>query len=261
MPIAAGSAKPSMPIALRKPSGSVAGMRACSSGRLDGVSYDDRRRGRAGEQVRERAHGVRAGRLGAQQRDGAEDLVRLGRGRAPVVHRHDHDRRAAPGGGLVMGAADRPRYVLRADGLIDPTRGSRRPGRAAARPGRGPAQGGGGPAGRPGPRAARGSGARWRARRPRCRAPASSAAAPATARRARSRGRPPSRPPTPRAARVRSAGPRAARPGTAPPSSPDLRRSWSVRGGAAHRRSRCARCARRPREGTLLQNVWPFGIP
>ncbi len=37
-PIAAGSAKPSMPIALTKPSGSVAGMRACSSGRLDGVS-------------------------------------------------------------------------------------------------------------------------------------------------------------------------------------------------------------------------------
>ena len=37
-PIAAGSAKPSIPIALMKPTGSVAGMRACSSGRLDGVS-------------------------------------------------------------------------------------------------------------------------------------------------------------------------------------------------------------------------------
>ena len=37
-PIAAGSAKPSMPIALTKPSGSVAAIRACSSGRLDGVS-------------------------------------------------------------------------------------------------------------------------------------------------------------------------------------------------------------------------------
>ena len=37
-PIAAGTAKPSIPIALMKPSGAVAGMRACSSGRLDGVS-------------------------------------------------------------------------------------------------------------------------------------------------------------------------------------------------------------------------------
>ena len=46
--------------------------------------------------------------------------MRLGRGRGPVVHRDDHDRRAAPGGGLVVGADDRARHVLRADGLIDP---------------------------------------------------------------------------------------------------------------------------------------------
>ena len=50
------------------------------------------------------------------------DLVRLaGRGE-PVVHRHDHDRRAARGAGLVPRARERARHVLRAGGLIDPDR-------------------------------------------------------------------------------------------------------------------------------------------
>ena len=40
----------------------------------------------------------------------------------PVVHRHDHERRAAGGGRLVVRAVDRARNVLRPDGLVDPDR-------------------------------------------------------------------------------------------------------------------------------------------
>ncbi len=42
------------------------------------------------------------------------ELVQPARRREPVVHRHDHQGRPAPGDGLVVGAPDGPRHVLRA---------------------------------------------------------------------------------------------------------------------------------------------------
>ena len=48
--------------------------------------------------------------------------MQLGPGREPVVHRHDHDRGPAAGGGLVVGAGDRAGHVLRAHRLVDPYR-------------------------------------------------------------------------------------------------------------------------------------------
>ena len=47
------------------------------------------------EERRQRVDRGRVGGRGAQQPLRAEDLVRLRRGRGPVVHRHDHERRAA----------------------------------------------------------------------------------------------------------------------------------------------------------------------
>ena len=86
-----------------------------------GAGHDGGRPGLR-EQVRERLHGARVGGRRAQQPLGPEDLVRLGGGLEPVVHRHDHDRRAAAGLGLVVGAHDRARHVLGAGGLVAPHR-------------------------------------------------------------------------------------------------------------------------------------------
>ena len=162
---------------------------------------------------------------GVQQALGADDLVGLGRRRVPVVHRHDHERRAASGRGGVVGAHERARDVLRAHGLVDRYRVLARQAVQAA-----------GEEGLLGQLAAvlladhdhqrraidarggeRGDGVA-EARR-------SCAAGRRPARRARARSRSPSRPRSPRAGPGRTRGRRAGRPGRRPRSSRGWRRS------------------------------------
>ena len=106
-PIAAGSAKPSIPIALMKPSGARAGMRACSSGRLEGVSSTQDRVAREalGERVQDvagaqRLAGRRPGgagrstRRGGAPRAGVDDLRQRRADRAGIAEHGELDRAA-----------------------------------------------------------------------------------------------------------------------------------------------------------------------
>ena len=79
-------------------------------------SRDDRRP--LPEERRQRVHRLGRSRRGPHQPLRAEDLVRLRRGRGPVVHRHDHERRPAAALRRVEGADDRARHVLRAHRLL-----------------------------------------------------------------------------------------------------------------------------------------------
>ncbi len=202
---------------------------------------DDRGALRLVEHGRERLDRLRIGRLRAQQLHRPEDLVRLWCRIEPVVHRDDHDRRAAGGDRLVVGADDRSGHVLRAGGLVAPDRvlagepvelaGQERLQREVAavlladddhqRRAVGPA--------------------RSRSRRRRCRTPACCAAARAPASRGRARGRRPSPRPCPRGARARSGGHRADLRAAGPRSTPDWRRSSSAPDGAGRRTSRHVR--------------------
>ena len=95
-------------------------------------AHDQRGRLGRGEQVGERLDRRGVGRAGAEHARRRRQLVRLGRGRQPVVHRHDDERRPARGARLVPRARERARHVLRAHGLDRRTPGSRRPARAGA---------------------------------------------------------------------------------------------------------------------------------
>ena len=96
----------------RRPAGGAVGSGAGDDhGRLGGVDHG-----------RERVDRDRVGRRGAQQPGRAERLVRLAGGGEPVVHGDDHERGAARGGGLVVGADDGAGHVLRARRLVAPHR-------------------------------------------------------------------------------------------------------------------------------------------
>ena len=96
-------------------------------------------RSRAVEHRRQRLDRAPGRRRGERSRRcGAEDLVRLRRGRRPVVHRHDHERRAAVRERGVVGADDRARHVLGARRLLVEDRVLPREPVAACRPGTGP---------------------------------------------------------------------------------------------------------------------------
>ena len=105
----------------------------CEGGPAGAGAGHDRGRRCLRQQVGERLdrRGVRGG--GPQEPLRPEDLVRLGRGREPVVHRHDDDRRPAAGHRLVVGADDRARHVLRAGRLVAPHRVLARQASQAAR--------------------------------------------------------------------------------------------------------------------------------
>jgi hypothetical protein len=75
---------------------------------------------RAVDQRRQLLDDVRVRAGAAQQPPRTEDLVGGGLGGGPVVHRDDHDRGAASGLRLPVGAHDRPRHVLAAHRLVDP---------------------------------------------------------------------------------------------------------------------------------------------
>jgi hypothetical protein len=85
-------------------------------------AHDEDGRGRVCEQRGELLDGgrIRGGR--AEHAGGRRELGLLPRRREPVVHRDDHDRRAAARDGLVVGAGDRARHTLRRRGQVRPDR-------------------------------------------------------------------------------------------------------------------------------------------
>ena len=85
-------------------------------------AHDERRRGRAHEELGELAHRRAVGSACSQDPGGSRALARLVRLGGPVVHRDDHECRAAGGHRLVARAGDRARHILRPHRLVDPHR-------------------------------------------------------------------------------------------------------------------------------------------
>ena len=82
----------------------------------------ERRRARVGQKRYELVDRLLVGGSGPHDPLGRRILTLRIRPREPVVHRHDHDRRASVGRCLVRGPGDRTGHVLRADRLVDPDR-------------------------------------------------------------------------------------------------------------------------------------------